>query len=128
MIEDRMWLHADGLGEPCETIADLLFRLPEQGLRDQLESYRRKWELAHGPTDLTKYYTSMRPPDEQRLLFRLSAKLYFDGLPGFARAYVYEQMVEAQRDGKLEVMPPGYVELFLRGDMQPDRADRAPRR
>ena len=75
--------HASSASKP-ETLAELLFRMPTHALRKQLEEYRAQYEEIHGPTDLTKRYTSTWPIEQQAWMVEHDIKRYFDGLPPFA--------------------------------------------
>jgi hypothetical protein len=103
-----------------ETLTELLFRMPTRALRKQLEEYRVKYEEIHGPTDLTKRYTSTWPIEQQAWLVQNDLKRYFDGLPSFAKAYLKGKMHMAARDGSLDDMPDNYLRLFVAGQMRLD--------
>jgi len=103
-----------------ETLAELLFYLDDPKQRRELESYRIKYEAVHGPTDLTRRYTSTWPVEAQRWLWRNDVKSYFDGFPPFAKAYIKGKMELAAASGELDNELDEYVRLFVQGNMQLD--------
>lgn len=101
-----------------KTIAELLYRLPTQTLRDELEEYRMSWEQAHGRrVDLTRRYTSTWPREQQNFLFHTDPKRYYDGLPPFVQDYIKGKMMLYARDGALDDAPEEYMQMFVRGLM-----------
>ena len=100
------------------TLGDMLFPLSDPLARRQLEEFRLRYEAEHGPTDLTKRYTSTWPPEHRDWLSRHEPKLFFDGLPPFAKAFIKAKMQGAANSGMLDDMPDQYLKLFFSGQMQ----------
>ena len=101
-----------------ETVAELLFYLSNPKTRQELEEFRIEYEALNGPTDLTKHYTSTWPQARQDWLFENYTKLWFDGLPPFAKAYLRGKMELAARDGKLDDLSDKLLQLYVAGDMK----------
>jgi hypothetical protein len=99
------------------TLADFLFPLSNRKVRKELEEFRIAYEETHGPTDLTKRYTSVWPTADQEWLTANEPKRYFDGLPPFAQAYIKANMEAAAEVGKLDDMPSCYLKVFVGGHM-----------
>lgn len=100
-----------------ETLADFLFPLFKPHLRAELEAYRVEWERLHGPTDLTRYYTSMWPVEARSFLWKTDPKRYFDGLPPFAQDWLRDKMELAAADGSLDDVGDTCLRLYTRGHM-----------
>ncbi len=98
-------------------MAEMLFYLSDPARRRELEEYRIKFEAEHGPTDLTKLYTSMWPEVQQDWLLQNHPQQWFTGLPEFAKAYVRQKMQFAAEAGKLDDMPSRLIELFISRQM-----------
>ncbi len=115
---------SSGQGSPKpnvpETLAELLFYLPDLDNRRELEKYRIDYEAVHGRTSLTKRYTSTWPVAQQEWLIRHDPKRYFDGLPPFAKAYIKGKMQIAASDGSLDNSPDHLLKLFVSGQMRLD--------
>lgn len=112
-----------------ETLAEMLFfRHGDPKRRRELEEFRLEYEALHGPTDLTRRYTSTWPTEQQNWLLKHDAKSYFDGLPPFAKEYTRSRMVIAARKGNLDDMPNSLLRLFIQKQMvldhEKDRRDR----
>jgi hypothetical protein len=108
-----------------ETLAEMLFvYLADPMKRRELEEYRVEFEAVHGPTDLTKRYTSTWPQAQQDWLIKNDTKRYFDGLPPFAKAYLRGKMEIAALDGKLDDMPDNLLRLFIERQMTLDHESR----
>lgn len=105
-----------------ETVAELLVYLPDPEKRKELEEFRVKYEALNGATDLTKHYTSMWPKPQQDWLFENHTKLWFDGLPPFAKAYLRGKMEIAANEGRLDDAPEKLLKLFVSGGMNRGRA------
>lgn len=99
------------------TLAESLFYLPDPGNRQALEQYRIEYEAVHGPTDLTKRYTSTWPQEQQDWMMTHELKRYFDGLPPFVKAFVKSKMQSAASEGRLDDMPDDVLSLFISGNM-----------
>lgn len=118
----RMPRNSDGSprsAEP-ETLAEMLFYLSDPSKRRELESFRIKFEAVHGPTDLTKRYTSTWPTQQQTWLIDRDVRRYFDGLPSFVKAYLRGKMQLAAQSGQLDDMPDNLLTLFVSGRMKLD--------
>jgi hypothetical protein len=100
-----------------KTLAETVFYLPHEKLREQVEQYRIDYEAIHGKTDLTKRYTSTWPSSQQEWLIMNDTQRYFDGLPPFAKAFLKAKMQSASHDGCLDDMPAHYIKLFMSGKM-----------
>jgi hypothetical protein len=107
----RYWTAA--VRSNLQTLADLLLYLPDTKSREELEGYRLAYEATHGPTDLTRRYTSTWPVELQLWLVDNHAKQYLAGLPSFARAYLISKMEGAAREGRLDEVGEGYFREFL---------------
>lgn len=103
-----------------ETLAEALFPISDPAKRGELEDYRLRFEAVHGPTDLTRYYTSMWPRDRQNWLMDYDAKRWFDGLPLFAKAYLRGKMEMAAQEGNLDDMPDRFLRLYVTKQMNLD--------
>lgn len=103
-----------------KSIADMLLYLPDADKRRELEAFRVEFEALHGPTDLTKRYTSTWPIEDQEWMVKHDFKAYFDGLPPFAKDYFRGKMLLAAREGSLDDMPDGFVRLYVSGAMKLD--------
>jgi hypothetical protein len=109
-----------------ETLAEMLFFLPDPAKRRELESYRLKFEVVHGPTDLGRRYTSTWPKAHQDWLIDHDAKRWFDGLPPFAKGYLRGKMEIAASRGTLDNMPDNLLRLYTAKLMKLDHeADRS---
>ena len=89
---------------------------PEQ--LQELERHRVAWEAKHGPTDLTRYYTSRWPNDEQSRLYGLDFKAYFEGLPEYFQDMLRNRMKHAAAQGKTDDMPDEYIRLYCLNHMK----------
>jgi hypothetical protein len=104
------------LGQP-RTLAEMLCHHLPRARYPQLEQYRIEFERVHGPTDLTKRYTSTWPLEQQNCLIRSDPKGYFDGLPLFFKAYMRGKMEIQARQGNLDDMPDPLLRLFVENQM-----------
>ena len=102
------------------TIADMLFPLSNPLSRTQLEDFRLSYEKAYGPTDLTKRYTSTWPRDQQSWLLKYQTKMYFEGLPSFAKAWIKGKLMGAAEAGTLDDMPENFLRLFAERELDLD--------
>jgi len=105
--------------EPITTLAEIVFRLHDAEDREDLEAYRIEYEAEHGPTDLTRHYTSQMSPAMQAWLVDNEVDRYIEGLPPFARAYMQESMEQAASEGRLDDKPDEFVAAFLRQKRNP---------
>jgi hypothetical protein len=108
-----------GSNEP-ETLAEMLVHCPDANTRHQYEDYRIKFEAVHGPTDLTKRYTSTWPVPHQNWLIEHDVKRYFDGLPPFVKAFLRGKIEIAASEGRLDDIPDNFLRLFIRREMTLD--------
>jgi hypothetical protein len=112
--------------DPPATLAEKIFYYSANPkIRRLLEHFRINFEALHGPTDLTKRYTSTWPRADQNWLINHDAMLWFDGLPPFGKAYVRRIMEIEAGTGKLDDMPDGLIQLFIRGEMKLDHEHRS---
>ena len=111
--------------ETPQTLAEMLFPLCPPHKRSELEEFRIEFEAVHGPTDLTKRYTSTWPIEQQNWLVRNDIKRFFDGLPAFVKAYLKGKMELASRRGTLDNMPDRMLRLFVSGQMHLDHESRS---
>jgi hypothetical protein len=101
-----------------KTLAEMIFyRASTAEMRRGLEEYRIEFESLHGPTDLTKRYTSTWPAAQQDWLIEHDVKRYFDGLPPFGKAYLRGKMEIAAGKGNLDDMPDAMLRLFIQKQM-----------
>lgn len=108
------------------TITDLLIRLPNAQKRDALDEFRHEFEAEHGPTDPTRYYTSLWPTAQQQWLFDHEPQRWYDGLPPFVRGFFKEQIEEAHAAGRLTDLPQQWVRDFMEGRVRaPSEPERA---
>ncbi len=105
-----------------ETVAELFVYLSDPDKRRELEEFRVEYEALNGPTDLTRNYTSMWPQAKREWLFEHHTKLWFEGLPPFAQAYLRGKMKIAAKDGRLDDTPEKLLKLFVAGEMSRGRA------
>jgi hypothetical protein len=103
-----------------ETLAETLFYIADPARRKELEEFRIKYEAAYGPTDLTRRYTSTWPKPDQDWLLTHEPKRWFDGLPGFVKAFVRGKMQLAAGDGRLDDMPDSFVRLYVSRELKLD--------
>jgi hypothetical protein len=99
----------------------MLFRLSDPESRRQLEAFRVDYEKHYGPTDLTKRYTSTWPVDDQLWLIDYEPRHFFEGLPGFAKAWLKGKCAAAAGQGKLDDVPDEFLSLFLNSQMRLDK-------
>jgi len=104
----------------------MVFHMPTHELRKELEQFRIQWEEKHDRhIDLTKRYTSQLPTEEREWLFLHYPYRFAEGLPEFARAYLYSKVELAKSTGNMNELATGYVRLFDAGALDPpSRADR----
>lgn len=114
---DRTAAEKAQLEQAPQTLAEMLLPVSDPAHCRFLEQFRIIYEERFGPTDLTKRYTSTWPEAQQNWLLKNHPKLYFDGLPPFAKAFIRGNMRVAARDGTLDDMPDGMLELYVRGQM-----------
>jgi hypothetical protein len=111
-----------------ETLAEMIFHCssnPET--RRRLEDCRIRFEAVHGPTDLTKRYTSTWPIAHQNWLMRHEPKRYFDGLPPFGKAYIRGMMENEASQGRLDDTPDGLLRVFIEKKMILDHEEKRQR-
>jgi hypothetical protein len=100
------------------TIAALLVPDTDVRLTAALDRHRIAYEESHGPTDLTRYYTSRWPRAEREKMMRLDFKKYFDGLPEFFQDFLSMLMQRKARDGALDDMHEKLIQLYCSGGMR----------
>lgn len=104
-----------GKGRNPESLAECFWHCEDQRDRDDLERFRVAYEKAHGPTDLTKRYTSTWPIEEQRWLWIHDPVAYFDGLPEFVKAFNAARVNDYATHGELDRADDEWVALYTRG-------------
>lgn len=95
------------------SLAEVVCDLGTPKLRKELENFRIQYERAHGPTDLTRRYTSTLPVPVQDWLLDNHPQRYWDGLPPFAQEFLRNKLLGAAQDGSLDDMPEAFVKLFV---------------
>ena len=93
-------------GQPksrSRTVAELLCYFPDHNQRQELEVFRAHHEIAHGPTDMTRRYTSTFPTHLQQWLFENQPQRWFDGLPDFVQAFLTDKIAAMLKDGQIDV-------------------------
>lgn len=110
--------------KPTQTLSQFLFPVIGESRINAIEQYRIAYEKIHGPTDLTKRYTSLWPDEQMEWLAEHEPKRYFDGLPPFVKALLKEKIQVAADTGKLDDIPEPFFQLFLRGQMSLDSESR----
>lgn len=106
------------------TLTDCYVRhmLPDDSpARAPLERCRIEYEAAHGPTDPTQYYTSMRPLEEQCWLLENHPTLFWDGLPPFFRAYLERTFENRRNAGSLDDLPDLWLRAYQAGALRSSR-------
>ena len=99
---------------PIQTITRLLVCdhvTPSEEMK--LEAARVEYEKLHGPTDLTKYYTSMRPMEEQAWLIDNHPQVWFKGLPPFLQHFFTKGLETRANRGDLDDVSPGLIKLWF---------------
>ncbi len=107
----------DAPANTIEGINDLLIWVDSPRKRRAMEEFRIEFEKEHGPTDLTKRYTSLFPTKQQNWLAEHHPKRYWDGLPPYVQGYIKKEMETAHKLGKLDDMQPQLIKLYLSREM-----------
>lgn len=94
-----------------------MFRFPNLERRRELEEYRIRFEAEHGPTDVTRIYTSMWPKAEREWLFKNDTKRWFGGLPPFAKGFLRDTMDVMASEGNLDSVPNRLLKLYVSKQM-----------
>lgn len=88
--------------------------------------FHARYQSSHGPTDLTKRYTSTWPTSSQQWLFEHRPQEWFDGLPPFAKSFLAKRVSSLIEAGKIE--PTKYDNIrrhwIKTGPAEEDRIDR----
>ncbi len=83
-------------------------------VRDKLlDDHRKKYETIHGPTDLTKNYTTMWPFEKQEWLIKNEPQRYVDGMPPFAKDLAIRQAEALAKKGALDTAPSAFIQLLI---------------
>ena len=93
-------------------LVDIVYSSETVPLRENLEAYRIQYEAAHGPTDLTRHYTSMLAPEAQDWLINNEPERWMDGLPPFIKSYLTQQLENYAKTGELDTLLDKYVRLY----------------
>ena len=105
----------------AETITDLVVRHADANIRQALERHRAKFEELNGETDLTRYYTSMRPLDEQLWLLDVYPQKYWTGLPLFVQDFIHQLVCSHKRAGSLDNLPDHWLRAYQNGALVMNR-------
>lgn len=107
-------------GTRPKTVSISMFLAPHVGadLLPDLEAARLTWERIHGPTDITKYYTSRWPLEAQRQLYDLDFHAYFYGRPPYFQDMIRQRMKSAATRGSIDNMPDEYIRLYCFNGMR----------
>lgn len=99
-------------------LSQILYPMPTEHLRRELEAYRVDWERANNrKVDLSRSYVSMWPAEYRDWLQQNDTKRYFDNIPEFVQDYMRAKMKMAADSGRLDDMGSAYVQLYLNGGM-----------
>lgn len=98
-------------------LSDLVFCPRNPAKRKALDEYRAKYEAEHGPTDLTRRYTTMWPDIEQNWLMKHYPDRYIEGLPPFAHSFMMKTLESSAKEGRLEEWPEKFVAYYIRKRM-----------
>lgn len=99
------------------SITDILFWSGIRSVQDRLEKYRVEFELEHGPTDLTKHYTSMMSAESEEWLLRNDPKRWYDGLPTFVQSYLSRHVFRVAARGELDMLNDPLIKLYIEGHL-----------
>jgi hypothetical protein len=80
---------------------------------ETLERWRVRVEREKGPTDQTKYFTSMRPLEQQEWLICNYPEQWYEGLPEFYKAAVKNHLRSSAAEGCLDDEKDGLVRLWI---------------
>lgn len=103
-----------------ETLANILCPFDNADLRRRLEAFRIEFEEQHGPTDLTRRYTSMYPVEQGLWMQRYHPTEYWNGLPPFAQAFLKDLLSSQGRVGSLDDCHDALLRLYVAGVMRGD--------
>lgn len=95
------------------TFTDIVFHSENRSLIDKLESHRIEFEKIHGPTDLTKHYTSMLPDEAEEWLLQNDPHRWYDGLPPFVQSYIDLHMRRMAGGGQLDAMSNSLIKIYF---------------
>lgn len=105
-----------------ETLAELLCYLPTRQQRLDLEAFRVKYEADHGPTDLTKNYTTRWPVEQQQWMLNHDSstrEAWMQGVPPFVRAFLQKEINDAGKRGEVESTTLRWVRDYVGGHTCP---------
>ena len=89
-----------------QTISDLVWKMPTPKLSRDLDKYRLDWEKRNKcHIDLTKRYTSLLSEDDQHWLAAGHPDRFVEGLPEFAREYLYDLLKRAEMANEISESP-----------------------
>lgn len=116
----------------CSSLSDLLFYLPTPELRAELEEFRLKYEAKHGPTDMTKSYTSRWPAEQQAWMLnhdKHTREAWLRGVPDFAREFCRLRVNAAATSGALsgDATTIQWIRDFIGGHACPPATPRGDR-
>ncbi len=110
-------------GSDDEALTDLLYPCKKPDVRQEIHQFRKEWESAHGPTDLSRNYTSMWPEDKRGWLSNTNLDMYYRGLPPFAQAWIYRKIEKNIAKGSGDSIPDDWLELFIEGRLLHPNSD-----
>ena len=95
------------------TITDLLFQTGIPWVQKELEAFRLEYEADAGPTDLTRYYTSMWPTEQVDALKRTDFSAYMRGLPMFVQAFFDIKFLSMAKEGRLDQLEDDFLSYYV---------------
>lgn len=102
------------------SVATLVCNWENPQLLNEVEAFRVNWEQENNQTtDLTRFYSSMRPVGEQTWMLANATSEYFAALPPFLQEFIHRKIAQAASNGNLDSMPHDFIRLFITGRMQP---------
>ena len=97
------------------TITNVLFPYLSRDVCIRLEAFRLQWEEVNGVTDLTKYYSSRWPRDQQVALIRRDFQAYVRALPLFFVDWIDRDLHAAVQAGPSSEISDKFICLFNLG-------------
>ncbi len=105
-----------------QTIADFLFSMPTLKGKIELENFRKIYEAQHGPTDLTRRYTSTWNRRDQDALLKIDPMAYFNGLPDFVQRFIQKKLQTAAAAGQLDNCSSDQIAIYIKQSMGDNRS------
>ena len=92
-----------------------LYPLRDEELLEELNEFRKEYELLHGPTDCSVKYTSELPTKiQERMLRKKDPSSYFLGLPPFVLAYLKMHWEDDASEGQLDDLPDAMLRYYFK--------------